>query len=252
MTRFAKNGAALQSQITTRRAEFLFSLSATLNAGTLLAGTLITAMYWSRLDHQILVLWLVGNLAVVGFRLRLQKSFNARNRYGDATRWLNAYFISSAILGSLWGGFFTYVGFTLDVEALFFFLLPLGAMLSGSCIAFSNYLKNYFFFTVPATIPASVTLIMTGGSKAYIGIIAIGWFVFLLSIALRFNKYLSSTIRHEFENIQLQNEMKLTIEQNSMLEEELAIKNQILDHLASQSGKKNNPQRIRSLRMAKS
>lgn len=224
---------ALKSQVTTRKTEFLFSQALPLMAGNLLASLLIAILYWQMLDHGVLLAWLAASLVVLGSRLRLSYKFKARNRYDDTNGWLSAYSVNLAINGCLWGALFVYAGLNLDTDALFFFPFILGALLSGTCIAYNSYLRSYLYFAIPSTLPAAIVLIIAGEDKAYIGIITLCWFAYLLTIAIGFNKHLSKTTRHEFENIELLNEIKRVDEQNTMLKEELVIKNQVLDHLAN-------------------
>ncbi len=228
-------GPNIEQMVSARKTEFLFSQAFPLIAGNVMASILIIATYWHMLSHEVLLTWISANLFLLALRVRLSKKFQARNRYDDSQNWLTAYSLSVTVNGCLWGALFVYAGLQLNAESLFFLVLILGALLSGICITYNSYLNNYLYFALPAIIPAAVVLITAGENKAYVGLVSICWFAYLMTIAKRFNKHLSKTIRYEFDNIELLREIKKVNEQNVMLEEELAIKNQILDHLASKS-----------------
>ncbi len=230
--RINENGLVEQTQ--TRKTEFLFTQAKPSCFGNVITATLVGLIYWQKLNPDLLIAWLFAVSIILLLRWKLAVRFSQRNRYASATDWCTAYNRNVLCNGIAWGTMFVYTCAVLDTQSLTGFVAILGALVASSNIAYNSHLKTYLTFVLPALLPAMVYMVLFGyADKLVLSALAASWFVLMYSFAKQLNAHVGQTSGYEADNVELLRELEKQRGISIRLQEEIALKSRIIDHLTA-------------------
>lgn len=229
-----ENGLVEQTQ--TRKTEFLFTQAKLSCFGNVVTAGLVGIIYWHKLNSDLLLLWLLLVSIILVQRWKLVVAFAQRNRYSSTANWYKAYNRNVCCNGIAWGVMFLYTCATLNTQALTGFVAILGVLVASSNIAYNSHLKTYLRFVLPALLPALIYMALFGfADKLLLTAVAASWFVLMYSFAKQLNTHVGLTSGYEAENVKLLRELEKLRGISIRLQEEIALKSKIIDHLHQDS-----------------
>ncbi|MEM8500143.1 MAG: hypothetical protein AAF542_19145 [Pseudomonadota bacterium] len=230
----SENGLVEQTQ--TRKTEFLFTQAKLSCFGNVITAGLVGIIYWQKLNSGLLLLWLLLVSIILVQRWKLVVGFAQRNRYTSTARWYHAYNRNVCCNGIAWGMMFLYTCAALNTQSLTGFVAILGVLVASSNIAYNSHLKTYLRFVLPALLPALIYMVFFGfADKLLLTAVSASWFVLMYSFAKQLNTHVGLTSAYEAENIKLLRELENLQGVSIRLQEEIALKSKIIDHLRQDS-----------------
>lgn len=222
----------LAHQINARKIELIYFQAPISCIGNLVAISIILTFYWNLVAHALLLTWGAIAAMLMLQRWSLTVAFRKRNRYADISTWYDRYNRNVALNGAAWGILFLLISGYTSASELFVLVTVLGALITSTGVAYHGYLKMYLNFAAPAFLPAALLLISRSTSaEMALGAAAICWLVLMLSFAQQINRSLNNSSAYEFSNIALLAELSTQREQSEKLQEEIELKQQIINNL---------------------
>ncbi len=229
-----ENGLVEQTQA--RKTEFLFTQAKLSCFGNVVTAGLVGIIYWQKLNSDLLLIWLLLVSLILIQRWKLVADFAERNRYSSTANWYKAYNRNVCCNGIAWGVMFLYACAMLNTQALTGFIAILGVLVASSNIAYNSHLKTYLSFVLPALLPALIYMVLFGfAHKMLLTALATSWFILMYSFARQLNSHVGLTSGYEAENIKLLCELEKLRGLSVRLQEEIALKSKIIDHLRQDS-----------------
>lgn len=189
----------------------LYQQSPFLFLGILGVMTVVVIFFWNRVDHQILIPWLLVNLSLIFVRVLLVRSFHRTQPQGKAlVKWGLVFVLSAIISGIIWGSIAVLFMDLDDVMSVFLVVLVLTGMSSGSQVALSTFLPAFFGFGLPALLPLTIVLVnQPEGVFTLIGYLTAVFISVNLGFSFVLNRNVSESIRLRFENLDLLEDLRL-------------------------------------------
>ncbi len=139
---------------------------------------LVAALYWSLLDHRLLLTWLTINTLILAHRALLVREFRSTSNTETQALWLQKYETSALCSGIAWGFIYSYSAITLPAQHLPAFTLILGALVAVPLATYFSQWSVYVRFSTPAMlIPIIVLLATAEPLKAVLALLTLGWYV---------------------------------------------------------------------------
>lgn len=217
---------SIEHQKHARKTEYLYAQVPNIGMGNAIAACLLVAIYWTPLDHGVLIGWLLAVLAVIAHRFYAARAFRRRDRYANIGVWYKLYANSVFVSGCLWGAVGIFIAHQSSSQQLPYLLMILGALVACASISNNAFFSMYKRFATPALIPLGIYLLSQFSSdKSMMGLLVLCWFALMYSTASRFNKFVSTSLGFEFENIALLRQLEADkarireLKKNNMLQE---------------------------------
>ncbi len=200
----------LEQKTHNKKTEYLYAQANNVIAGNTIAACLLVIIYWSQLYTGVLVGWFAAVLCVQAYRLFIASAYCRRDRYSSGSEnWYRVYAKSALLNGCLWGAIGVYIAHQSRTEQLPYMLMIIGALVACSSITKSALFAIYARFSTPALVAPGIYLMTQYSSdKFMIGVLVLCWFALMYSAAWRFRKFVSKSLRFEFENIELLAELE--------------------------------------------
>ena len=229
----------LAQQINVRKTEFLYYQAPFSCLGNGFALALILAAYWQILPLLPLTLWAIAATTLLTQRWIGTQAFKKRDRYGDISPWYRRYNRNATGNGLLWGVLFAYAANQLAATELIVLMMVIGVLLAASSVAYNSYVRLYCNFSLPVVIPAAL-LLLTRGQEHDVaaGAAIVCWLILMISFAHQVSGHLRCSSGYEFTNIALLRELHRQQEQSRLLQEEIELKEQIIETLAGRFSKR--------------
>ncbi|MGI9292965.1 MAG: hypothetical protein ACR2PS_03200 [Pseudomonadales bacterium] len=222
---------SIEHQKHAKKTEYLYAQVPNIGMGNIIAGCLLVAIYWTELNHSVLIGWLMAVFALTAHRFYAARAFRSRDRYANIGVWYKLYANSVIVSGCLWGAVGIFIAHQSSAQQLPYFLMILGALVACASISNNAFFSMYKRFAIPAMIPLGIYLITQFSSdKSMMGLLVLCWFALMYSTASRFNQFVSTSLGFEFENIALLRQLEAgnarirELKKNNMLQEK-SIKN---------------------------
>ncbi|MGI9287184.1 MAG: hypothetical protein ACR2P1_17510, partial [Pseudomonadales bacterium] len=195
---------SMEQQKHAKKTEYLYAQVPNFGSGNVIAACLLVVIYWTQLNHGVLVGWLLAVLAVISHRFYAAHAFRRRDRYANIDVWYKVYASSVLANGCLWGAVGIFIAHQSSAQQLPYLLMIIGALVACASIANNALFSTYKLFAIPAMVPLGCYLIIQFSSeKSMMGLLVLCWFALMYSTASRFNKFVSTSLGFEFENVAL-------------------------------------------------
>lgn len=230
---------SIEQQKHAKKTEYLYAQVPNFGSGNIIAACLLVVIYWTQLNHGVLVGWLLAVLAVISHRFYAARAFRRRDRYANTDAWYKIYANSVLVNGCLWGAVGIFIAHKSSSHQLPYFLMILGALVACASIANNALFSTYKMFAIPAMVPLGIYLITQFSSdKSMIGLLVLCWFVLMYSTASRFNKFVATSLGFEFENVALLRQLEAGKAQIRELKENNILQGTSIKNLQDSGSKK--------------
>jgi len=200
----------LRPELVAKCVELLYAQAANAYTSSVVAGSILIALYWTIADHGVLLGWAAAYGAMIGARYVLGRRFRlVHPAPSNVERWLFRFFAAVLICGALWGVLAVYLVQFDDPQRQAVVAIAIGALVSGAVTAYSISTPVLLAFTVPAMLPLGLALLSRGDSvSALLGALIVAWLGFMLGSARRFRHFALESLEHQFENAELVNSLE--------------------------------------------
>ncbi len=230
---------SIEQQKHAKKTEYLYAQVPNVAAGNIIAAGLLVVIYWAQLSHGVLVAWLLAVLAVLAHRYDVSCAFARRDRYANIDAWYKIYANSVLVNGCLWGAIGTLIAVQSPSQQLPYLLMIVGALVACASISNNALFSMYKRFATPAMVPLGIYLLTQFSSdKFMMGLLLLCWFALMYSTAARFNKFVSTSLSFEFENIALLRQLEADKAQIRTLKENNVLQEKVIENLQKNGAKK--------------
>ena len=176
----------------------------------MVAGLLLVLLMWQVQNHAMLLSWLAALYLVhaLGIIDWLRSPRRIRN-IEECKRWQRQLLRSFILVGMFWGsaGFLMFVPDRLVEQA--FLLCVLIGMASGAVASNQTFLLAQQSYVVLVLLPLTITLFLQGGEKYYLLAALVSlYMIFVMKSGRDQNRNMELSIRRQFENIELMENLK--------------------------------------------
>jgi len=166
------------------------------------------------ISHQVLVTWLIAMSCSLLYRFIIYISFRKHYNQTNIHQYATYFVIGSGITGLLWGA----AGIVLFPESSiphqFLIVVILLGLSAGSLNSHHKYLPAFYTFFLLALIPVTINLFIQNNSIMFVlGITLIIYIVFSVYYGDVLHKSYIKTLRLQFENIELAEQLQKQKEQ---------------------------------------
>ena len=153
---------AIFGKVSYPQVELLYSSTRLAIAASVLNIVILAAVLWSVVDHELIIVWVVGMLCLLGYRGFLARRFFAQPREGQAiSLWATRFAISSSLVGMGWGA----AAFLLfpdgHIVHKVFLAFIIAGMAAGAVTTLSTVFSVAAAFLLLMLIPLGVRLLLT-------------------------------------------------------------------------------------------
>lgn len=195
---------SIEQQKHAKKTEYLYAQLPNIGSGNIIAACLLVAIYWTQLNHGVLIVWLLAVIAVISHRFYAARAFRRRDRYASTEGWYKIYANGVLINGCLWGAVGIFIAHQSSSQQLPYLLMILGALVACASITNNALFSSYKLFAIPAMVPLGIYLMTQFSSEKFMmGLLVLCWSALMYSTASRFNKFVSTSLGFEFENVAL-------------------------------------------------
>ncbi len=166
-------------------------------------AVIVAAVLWNEIDRSVLLSWVIATTIIAAIRYVLSRQFDPVPK-DDLNKAAHRYAAGSMASGLLWGLTVATMWLTPDMFLQFFVAFVTGGMCAAIAATNSYHLPTVHAFTVTASVPWIIGLIIKGG-HIYIAL-AVMWVLFLLFLTIYArisNRTLLNSLRLQEENLVL-------------------------------------------------
>ena len=189
---------------------FMFSNIGSISVLQLFFPVAIAWMFWNSFSRPLIVFWAVSVLALYGVRIVLASRFEKEQTDKDYyPRWARYFTWTSLVSGILWGssGVLFYSPDSVNLQVLLYVLIVGTA--AGSLVVNCYWLPAFFAFSIPAIGMVSLNLMIRAEAPGKIlGVLLILYLVIFTQVARRTREMMYHSIRVQFENLSLVEELQ--------------------------------------------
>ncbi len=188
---------------------------------TLLAAAVLASLEWSRVSHVVVWGWWLYTLVIAGLRYALALRFH-RVTQPDIRRWQVWFAVGAGLAGAGWGagGFLLYPPAHLTHQVFLGFVL--GGMMLGAAALLAPRPEAFLAFLIPTGLAPTVRLLMEGDeTHIAMGVLAGVFSLATLVMTSRIYHTVDSSLRLQFENQDLLDDLKAAKEQTQALNQAL-------------------------------
>jgi len=188
----------------------LFQQSPFLFMGLVTVIAVVSYFFWDRVDHALLLPWLLLSILLTIARVILITSFNRKYPAVATVKWGYTFAMSSAISGMLWGSASLLFLNVSDSEAVLLLSVSLTGMLAGSLVPLSVFNQAFYAFSIFSLSPFIYKLISSGQElMVLIGYMVMVYLIAMLAYSHVVNKNIIESIKLRFQNIELMENLQL-------------------------------------------
>jgi signal transduction histidine kinase/ActR/RegA family two-component response regulator len=201
------------------------------NAGLGICATLVGAavlgrLQWGLVADSLIVLWWVYIAVVSAARYAIAGRFrSASPGVGEHGKWLTLFVLCAGMAGAGWGaaGVLLYPETSLTQQV--FLLFVLGGMMLGAAALLAARSEAYMAFLIPAGLPPVVRLLVQGDeTHIAMGILGAVFTIALLITTGRIHQTIDSSLRLQFENRDLVEDLRAATRQTEALNQTLELR----------------------------
>ncbi len=214
---------------------------------SLVNALILAAILWDLVPHWASITWICVMFFVTALRYALFYRYRRLSlSSGNAGRWCNGFLIGVALYGMIWG----YAGISLfPVESIAhqaFLVFALGGMVTGAAAVFSVVMKVYFAYALPALIPVMLRFFLMGDDiHLAMGGMVLLYGILISYVAKRINAVAVSSMKLQFENVDLINHLAAEKDRIERINEDL--KSEIGERERVEEAHRASEQRYRNL-----
>lgn len=189
---------------------FMYSNIGSISALQLFFPIAIAWMFWSSFSKPLIVVWATAVLSLYAVRIVLASRFEENspdeNYY---PRWARYFTWTSLVSGLLWGGagVIFYSPESVNLQVLLYVLIV--GVAAGSLVVNCYWLPAFFAYTVPSVGLVALNLLIRAEAPGKIlGVLLILYLVIFTQIARRTREMMYHSIRVQFENLSLVEELQ--------------------------------------------
>jgi len=219
----AKPTAAERSQIQARQVDLLYDQSLWSLPGGLAAALLLAAILWPVTSTTALLVWTGALGSVTAFRLLLTVLY-LRRPAGEqrAGAWRRAFTGGTAVSAAIWAAGAIFVSPAGSLPHWGAYLLWLGGLVAGGVATLSVVMTAYLAFALPALLPVATYLLLGPEAMARtVGGVLLLFLASMVVAAWRVNRAILTALRLQFENYQLNNQLRADLERHVHVETQL-------------------------------
>jgi diguanylate cyclase (GGDEF)-like protein len=196
------------------RLALLFAMTPIVLAANLVNGTLIAGVFLGSCAPQLIALW--WGLLVIMVALR-GCAWLWYRRYGSSNRWLaSVALIGSGTSGVLWGAAGVLFYPQSNETQLIVLGFILGGMGAGAVTSLNAYLPAFYVYLLPSVVPFCALLALEGDPDHLVMAAAcVMYMVWLMILARKANLWLTTSMRHRFENADLIRSLESRVEERT-------------------------------------
>lgn len=147
----------LQSKLDKQLVDGLYQQTFIVALGNLAAGVVNVSVLWSKVDHLVLLYWLMGLSSIVFFRIGLYLVYR-RNKPTATSRWYFLHGLMAFLSGLPWGALALYVHSQLALSQSFVLFFSLAGLVGGAVATTSASTRVFLAFSIPTLLPIAVML----------------------------------------------------------------------------------------------
>ena len=154
-----------QQWIDAEQAKTLYTQGAMSMLGTILFSTILVIGLLTVIPHQSLFIWFCLLMLLTALRYLLLLAFRMKSdRYLRSRRWVDLFAFGQLLNGLLWGASFIWLFPEKSPLHQVLIMILIVGMVAGGLQAYSNILRVFLAFTIPAMTPFIIRLFITGGN----------------------------------------------------------------------------------------
>lgn len=195
----------MRPELVAKCIELLYAQAANAYTSSVVAGSVIGALYWPVADRGVILAWGFAYGAMIAIRYALGRRFRrVQVTRSNAGGWLFAFGATVFVCGALWGAFAVYLVQFDDPQRQAAVVIAIGALVSGAVTAYSVSIPVLLAFTVPAMLPLGLAMLARGEpGSVLLGALLVAWLGFMLASGRRFRQFAIESLDYQFENAQL-------------------------------------------------
>ena len=192
----------IEDRVELERVRMIYRQMPTSISGTMVGVALIVAVFWSVIDHQLLLFWFLAMAANQGWRLKLYLDFRRTDIPPEqmsvyARRWM----IGSGMSGIIWSA--ANVLFFIPDSPLYQAILitSVFAIISVAVPLIASHTPSFRVFSIPVLASMILRNLWEGDSVHFlIAFIVSAMMLGALAVGSRYHKVLTESLRRRFEN----------------------------------------------------
>ena len=175
---------------------------------------LLTYSLWPVSSHPVLIIWLCVVFIMLLLRFLLVYQYRrASGKSLDTHRWGFLFSMGQLLNGILWGVAGIVLFSEESIAHQLILIVVIAGLVAGAVGSYSKKSSVIFFFTLPAMIPVTLKIFLTGSDvHTLIGIIAVIFTITMVVTAHRISTVAQSSLSHQYKNLELIS--SLTTEKN--------------------------------------
>lgn len=189
---------------------FMYSNIGSISVVQLFFPIAIAWMFWNTVSRLTIVVWAVLVLSVYGARIIMARRFeNTDIKTGDHAKWAEYFTWTSLVSGTLWGsaGILFYTPESVNLQVLLYVLIV--GVAAGSLSVTCYWLPAFFAYSIPSVGLVALNLLVRAETPGKIlAILLILYLVIFAQIARRTREMMYHSIKVQFENLSLVEELK--------------------------------------------
>jgi signal transduction histidine kinase/ActR/RegA family two-component response regulator len=193
---------------------------------TLLAATVLALLEWESISHSVVAGWWIYMTSASVLRYVVARQFRrASPEPAEVDKWRTAYAICAGLAGAGWGaaGILLYQEEHLPNQVLLVFVL--GGMMLGSASVLAARPEAFLAFLIPAGLGPTIRLLLHGDTTHLgMGALAGAFTVAIILTTRRIHRTVDSSLRLQFENRDLVEELQGAKDQTEALNAVLEVK----------------------------
>jgi len=209
----------VESRLEKRKIDVLFSQAPIAISSGSVAALITIVLFWQSADKIVLGSWVIFYLLCFAYRYFFIQQFNREpDDQRNHNKALTTHIRWSVLTGILWAGIGIYLLHTGEFYHSIIVLMILGGLAAGSVATNAVKLSAYFAFTLPASLPVAIFMLLDDASQLnYFGMIVLIFIAFISFSAYKLNKLVIESLSYQFENLQLLRELEQEKNQVSRL-----------------------------------
>jgi len=150
--------------------------------------------------NQILYIWFPYTISVFVLKLSLTITYH-RRKVKNKNLWRKLFYLTTLLSGFVFGSYLFFLQSINNHVYIFFIVLLLGALSSGSVSTHSTSLTAFIIFNVFSLFPYSLYFIFSGNEDySFVGLLIILFLITIFITAYRINKTLTRSLNLSIEN----------------------------------------------------
>ncbi len=189
---------------------FMYTNIGSISVIQLLFPIAIAWMFWHTVPHLTVAIWACLVLSVYVTRILLARRFESTEvGAGDFAKWAQYFTWTSLISGTLWGsaGILFYTPESVNLQVLLYVLIV--GIAAGSLIVTCYWLPAFFAYAIPSVGLVAINLLIRAETPGKIlAVLLILYLVIFAQVARRTREMMYHSIKVQFENLSLVEELK--------------------------------------------